>query len=159
MWAKFNPSKMTVARATASSPSTSSSEPRGRAPKPRFAHVGKTTTGVETPRFSACIALACLAIAAPHCGRIFYPTTRSWTVPKAKVAITLDAELLDRVDELVARREFRNRSQAIETALAEKLMRARRTRLARECAKLNPADEKALAGEGLDGSVDAWPEY
>jgi Arc/MetJ-type ribon-helix-helix transcriptional regulator len=80
-------------------------------------------------------------------------------VPKAKVAITLDAELLDRVDELVARREFRNRSQAIETALAEKLMRARRTRLARECAKLNPADEKALAEEGLDGSVDAWPEY
>ncbi len=80
-------------------------------------------------------------------------------MPKAKVAITLDAELLDRVDELVARREFRNRSQAIETALAEKLMRARRTRLARECAKLNPADEKALAEEGLDGSVDAWPEY
>jgi len=80
-------------------------------------------------------------------------------VPKAKVAITVDAELLDRVDELVARREFRNRSQAIETALAEKLMRARRTRLARECAKLNPADEKALAEEGLHGSVDAWPEY
>jgi len=80
-------------------------------------------------------------------------------VQKAKVEITLDAELLDRVDELVARREFRNRSQAIETALAEKLMRARRTRLARECAKLNPADEKALAEEGLDGSVDAWPEY
>ena len=80
-------------------------------------------------------------------------------MPKAKVAITLDAELLERVDELVARREFRNRSQAIETALAEKLMRARRTRLARECAKLNPADEKALAEEGLDGSVDAWPEY
>ena len=80
-------------------------------------------------------------------------------MPKAKVAITLDVELLDRVDELVARREFRNRSQAIETALAEKLMRARRTRLARECAKLNPADEKALAEEGLDGSVDAWPEY
>ena len=80
-------------------------------------------------------------------------------MPKAKVAITLDAELLHRVDELVARREFRNRSQAIETALAEKLMRARRTRLARECAKLNPADEKALAEEGLDGSVDAWPEY
>ena len=80
-------------------------------------------------------------------------------MPKAKVAITLDAELLDRVDELVARREFRNRSQAIETALAEKLMRARRTRLARECAKLNPADEKALAEEGLDGNADAWPEY
>src|SRR2546426_5262042 len=141
---------MTVTWATASSPLTSSREQRGRLPNPRFAHVGKTTTGVETSRFSACM---------PHCGRIFYPTTRRWTVPKAKVAITLDAELLDRVDELVARREFRNRSQAIETALAEKLMRARRTRLARECAKLNPAEEKALAEEGLDGNADAWPEY
>jgi Arc/MetJ-type ribon-helix-helix transcriptional regulator len=80
-------------------------------------------------------------------------------VPKTKVAITLDAQLLDRVDELVARREFRNRSQAIETALAEKLERARRTRLARECAKLDPEDEKALAEEGLAGSSDSWPEY
>ena len=80
-------------------------------------------------------------------------------VPKTKVAITLDAQLLDRVDELVARREFRNRSQAIETALAEKLARARRTRLARECAKLDPGDEKALAEEGLAGSADVWPEY
>ena len=80
-------------------------------------------------------------------------------MPKTKVAITLDAELLDRVDELVARQEFRNRSQAIETALAEKLARGRRTRLARECAKLDPKDEKALAEEGLAGSSDAWPEY
>jgi len=80
-------------------------------------------------------------------------------VPKTKVAITLDAQLLDRVDELVARREFRNRSQAIETALAEKLARARRTRLARECAKLDAEDEKALAEEGLAGSSDSWPEY
>lgn len=82
-----------------------------------------------------------------------------WDVPKTKVAITLDAELLDRVDELVARREFRNRSQAIETALAEKLARSRRTRLARECAKLDPAHEKALAEEALAGSADSWPEY
>ena len=80
-------------------------------------------------------------------------------MPKTKVAITLDTELLDRVDDLVARREFRNRSQAIETALAEKLARAGRTRLARECAKLDRRDEKALAEEGLAGSADSWPEY
>ncbi|MBM3221050.1 MAG: ribbon-helix-helix protein, CopG family [Candidatus Rokubacteria bacterium] len=78
---------------------------------------------------------------------------------KTKVAITLDAELLDRVDDLVARREFRNRSQAIETALAEKLARARRTRLARECAKLDRKEERQLAEEGLRGSRDSWPEY
>ncbi len=80
-------------------------------------------------------------------------------MPKTKVAITLDGQLLDRVDELVARREFRNRSQAIESALAEKLARGRRTRLARECAKLDPEDEKALAEEGLAGGSDSWPEY
>jgi metal-responsive CopG/Arc/MetJ family transcriptional regulator len=80
-------------------------------------------------------------------------------MPKTKIAITVDAELLHLVDELVTRREFRNRSQAIESALAEKLARARRTRLARECAKLDPKDEKALAEEGLAGSTDAWPEY
>jgi metal-responsive CopG/Arc/MetJ family transcriptional regulator len=80
-------------------------------------------------------------------------------MPKTKVAITLDAELLERVDELVARRDFRNRSQAIEAAIAEKLARARRTRLARECAKLDRGEERALAEEGLAGSADSWPEY
>ena len=78
---------------------------------------------------------------------------------KTKVAITLDADLLDRIDDLVARRQFQNRSQAIESALAEKLARVRRTRLARECAKLDPADEKVLAKEGLAGSSDSWPGY
>jgi len=80
-------------------------------------------------------------------------------MPKTKVAITLDADLLGRVDELVARREFRDWSQAIEIALAEKLARSRRTRLARECAKLDRGDEKALAEEGLTGSAGAWPAY
>jgi metal-responsive CopG/Arc/MetJ family transcriptional regulator len=80
-------------------------------------------------------------------------------MPKTKVAITLDAEVLERVDELVARREFRNRSQAIQAALEEKLTRARRTRLARECARLDPNEERTLAEEGLAGSSDSWPEY
>ncbi len=76
-----------------------------------------------------------------------------------KVTITLDAELLERVDELVARRDFRNRSRAIEAALTEKLARVRRTRLARECAKLDRDEERALAEEGLAQSFDSWPEY
>jgi metal-responsive CopG/Arc/MetJ family transcriptional regulator len=38
-------------------------------------------------------------------------------MPKTKVALTLDSELLERVDELVERRRFRSRSQAIEAAL------------------------------------------
>ncbi len=80
-------------------------------------------------------------------------------MPKTKVAVTVDAVLLDRVDELVTKRRFANRSQAVERALAEKLERLTRTRLARECAKLDPHEEKALADEGLAGSLDTWPEY
>jgi metal-responsive CopG/Arc/MetJ family transcriptional regulator len=79
-------------------------------------------------------------------------------VPKTKVALTIDSALLDRVDELVARARFPNRSQAIETALAEKLARLTRTRLAEECARLDPAEEQQLADEAL-GAETRWPEY
>ena len=80
-------------------------------------------------------------------------------MPKTKVAVTLETQLLDRLDELVAQQRFRNRSQAIEAALSEKLQRLARTRLARECARLDPKEERALAEEGLAGSAETWPEY
>ena len=80
-------------------------------------------------------------------------------MPKTKVALTLDAELLAHVDELVAKQRFRNRSQAIESALADKIHRLARTRLARESAKLNPQEEKRLADEDLADVLDSWPEY
>jgi len=80
-------------------------------------------------------------------------------MPKTKVAVTLESELLERVDELVARRRFPSRSQAIETALAEKLERLAHSRLARECAKLDPVREKQLAEEGFAEDIQTWPEY
>ena len=80
-------------------------------------------------------------------------------MPKTKVALTLDTELLERVDELVAKQRFRNRSQAVEAALADKIHRLARTRLARESAKLSPKTEKRLAAEGLIDALDSWPEY
>jgi metal-responsive CopG/Arc/MetJ family transcriptional regulator len=80
-------------------------------------------------------------------------------MPKTKVALTLDADLVNQVDVLVAHKRFRNRSQAIETALKDKLQRLARTRLARESAKLNPHEEKRLANDGLAGALDSWPEY
>jgi Arc/MetJ-type ribon-helix-helix transcriptional regulator len=81
------------------------------------------------------------------------------SMAKTKVALTIDADLLDQVDDLVARQKFRNRSQAIEAALADKLHRLARTRLAREAAKLNPSEEKRLADEGLPDALDSWPEF
>ncbi len=80
-------------------------------------------------------------------------------MPKTKVALTLDADLVEQVDALVANRRFRNRSQAVEAALADKLQRLARTRLVRESAKLNPREEKRLADEGLADDLTAWPEY
>jgi len=77
---------------------------------------------------------------------------------KTKVAVSIDGELLQTLDELVARRQFPNRSQAMEIALAEKLERLGRNRLARECAKLDPGEERRMAEEGL-GDVDEWPAY
>ena len=81
------------------------------------------------------------------------------TMPKTKIAVTVESALLQRVDDLVAQRKFRNRSQAVESALSNAVDRLARTRLARECAKLNPKEEKRLAEDSLAGALDGWPEY
>lgn len=76
-----------------------------------------------------------------------------------KVAVTIDRETLERVDGLVSKKVFPNRSRAIQSAVAEKLARMERGRLASECAKLDPKFEKSLAEEGLGRELDAWPVY
>lgn len=78
---------------------------------------------------------------------------------RSKVAISLDESTLHRLDKLVQKHVFPNRSQAIEEAAAEKLTRLERIRLAQECAKLDPALEKTLAEEGLAGDLVEWPDY
>jgi len=78
---------------------------------------------------------------------------------RAKVAISLDENTLNRLDRLVKAHQFPNRSQAIQEAVEEKISRLDRSRLARECAKLDPAIEKALAEEGLSDELAEWPEY
>ncbi len=80
-------------------------------------------------------------------------------MPTTKVAISLDAEVLARLDELVDERVFPNRSRAIQQAVEEKLARLERGRLARECAKLEPDFEVAMAEEGLSAESGDWPEY
>jgi metal-responsive CopG/Arc/MetJ family transcriptional regulator len=77
----------------------------------------------------------------------------------AKVTISIDESLLKRIDRLVRSRVFPNRSQAIQEAVEEKISRIDRTRLARECAKLVPAEEQALADEWFLAEADQWPEY
>jgi Arc/MetJ-type ribon-helix-helix transcriptional regulator len=78
---------------------------------------------------------------------------------RLKVAITLDEATLGAIDRLVVERRFPNRSQAIQEAVDEKLARLSHSRLARECAKLDPLAEQALAEEGMDAELAEWPEY
>jgi hypothetical protein len=54
---------------------------------------------------------------------------------------------------------FPNRSRLIESALIEKLERIERVRLARECMKLDPAEERAPADEGLSENAGESPTY
>lgn len=78
---------------------------------------------------------------------------------RSKVAISIDEHLLRRLDRLVKGAVFPSRSQAIQVAVEEKLERMERSRLARECAKLDPEFEKSLAEEGLSEELAGWPEY
>lgn len=78
---------------------------------------------------------------------------------QAKVAITMDDMLLAELDNLVKKHLFPNRSKAIQIAVAEKLQRLAKKRLAAELAKLDMAEERSLAEEGMGLEHDAWPTY
>jgi metal-responsive CopG/Arc/MetJ family transcriptional regulator len=80
-------------------------------------------------------------------------------MPKTKVAVTLESDLVEQVDALVRQHRFATRSQAIETAVRSELSRVRRTRLAEACSRLDPREEKALAEEGIASDAADWPEY
>ena len=77
----------------------------------------------------------------------------------AKIAITLEESLLKDLDLLVKERVFPNRSNIIQEAVKEKLLRLNKIRLATECSKLNPEYEQELAEEGIDEELESWPEY
>ena len=77
----------------------------------------------------------------------------------AKIAISIDRKILDRIDRLVEKKMFPNRSRAIQTAIEEKISKLDKSRLATESAKLNRADEQLLSDEGLQTDLTEWPEY
>jgi metal-responsive CopG/Arc/MetJ family transcriptional regulator len=77
----------------------------------------------------------------------------------AKIAISIDHSLVERIDYLVKEKVFPNRSKAIQEAVKEKIEKLDKKRLAVECAKLDPRFEQALAEEGLTEDIKSWPEY
>jgi Arc/MetJ-type ribon-helix-helix transcriptional regulator len=77
----------------------------------------------------------------------------------AKIAITLEQDILSEIDRLVRQHVFPNRSRAIQEAVREKVTRLSVNRLASECAKLDPKAEQALSEEGMTTEVGSWPKY
>jgi metal-responsive CopG/Arc/MetJ family transcriptional regulator len=78
---------------------------------------------------------------------------------KTKVAVSIDDRLIRQVDLLVRDARYPSRSQAIEEAVADHLVRVKRRRLAEACAGLDPDEEVALAEEGLTTDTATWPPY
>ena len=77
----------------------------------------------------------------------------------AKIAITIEHDLVKKLDLLVKEKTFPNRSNIIQEAVKEKLDKMDRSRRALECAKLDPDFEQSLAEEGFSKEIDSWPEY
>ena len=76
-----------------------------------------------------------------------------------KIAVTIDERTLARLDRLVREKKLGSRSRVVQEAIQDKLDRIDRSRLARECAKLDPKAEQEMADEGLAADLESWPEY
>ena len=77
----------------------------------------------------------------------------------AKIAISIDQSLLNRIDSLVRAKRFRSRSEVFQTAVSEQIARFDEDLLATECGKLDPVAERAFADIGLSTDLSEWPPY
>jgi Arc/MetJ-type ribon-helix-helix transcriptional regulator len=74
-----------------------------------------------------------------------------------KVAVTLDEKTVQDLDRWVREGRYPNRSRALQAAVDQLSAREKRTRLARELAKLDRREEMRMAEDGL--GVAAWPTF
>ncbi len=77
----------------------------------------------------------------------------------AKIAITIDSDLLERLDVLISKKYYKNRSQAIQKGVQIQVEKFEHLRLAAECDKLDPLSEQTLADQGLEQDFKEWPDY
>lgn len=78
---------------------------------------------------------------------------------KAKIAITVDSKILESVDRYVQEHRADSRSSFFEEAVAERVQRYDKSRLARELEKLDPVEERELSESGFEAENEVWPEY
>lgn len=90
-----------------------------------------------------------------HCGGVGYFCHTPSMVQK--IAVTLDRRTVADLDRWVEEGRYPNRSRALQSAVDLLSERGKRTRLARELAKIDPNEETQLAEQGLGDR--AWPEY
>jgi len=74
-----------------------------------------------------------------------------------KLAVTLDKKSVADLDRWVREGKYSNRSRALQSAVDLLAEREKRTRLALELAKLDPAEEQRTAEAGLGDS--SWPAF
>lgn len=74
-------------------------------------------------------------------------------VPKRKLAVIIDTQLIKGIDELVERGLFRSRSAAIEAALRSNATRTHDDEYEAMVAKLDPEEERALSNERYVGDA------
>ena len=74
-----------------------------------------------------------------------------------KVAVTLDHKTVQDLDRWVREGRYPNRSRALQAAVDLLSEREKRTRLARELAKLDRREEQQMAEDGLGDP--AWPTF
>lgn len=75
----------------------------------------------------------------------------------AKIAVTIERELLEELDRWVSDGEYPNRSRAVQAGITRlKRERSRKHRLLGALAMLDPIEERALAEERFVADVP-WP--
>lgn len=80
-------------------------------------------------------------------------------MPKAKIAITINEDIVDKIDQLVKKHDYQNRSQVIEDAIREKLLKINKYRLSKELNNIDIDEERKMAEEGIEGEINEWAQY
>ena len=76
-----------------------------------------------------------------------------------KVTISIESGLLRKLDRLVKAKIYPSRSKAIQEAVAERISKHDKNRLARELDNLDPKAEKDLAEIGAAHDIAEWDRY
>ena len=80
-------------------------------------------------------------------------------MPRSRIEITIDEELLLILDRLVRSKVFPSRSQAFQLAMEETLERMRGGEPASECVKLDPGSRQVPADEAPPAELERWPSF